>query len=81
MARAVKFTNPIDQEICEMHRRYVDAMEGDRLASLSEETKGHYLRVLKTLTEKLEIPGKPISEIVGEIMADAAPLLFRAMQG
>ena len=80
MARAVKFTNPIDQEIYEMHRRYIDAMEGGRLTSLSEETRGHYLRVLKTLTEKLEIPGKPISEIVGEIMAAAAPMLFRAMQ-
>ena len=81
MARAVKFNDPIEQEIYEIHRRYIQAMEGDRLSSLSDETKGHYLRVLKTLTEKLEIPGKPISEIVGEIMADAAPLLFRAMQG
>jgi hypothetical protein len=81
MARAVKLNDPIDQEIYEIHRRYIEAMEGDRLSSLSDETKGHYLRVLKTLTEKLEIPGKPISEIVGEIMSDAAPLLFRAMQG
>ena len=81
MARAPKFTNPKDQEIHEIHLRYIEVMEGERLASISDETKSHYLRVLKTLTEKLEIPGKPISEIVGEIMADAAPLLFRAMQG
>ena len=80
MARAVKFTSVIDQEIHEIHLRYIDAMEGDRLASISEETKGHYLRVLRTLTEKLTVPGKPLSEVVGEIMAEAAPLLFQAMQ-
>jgi len=55
-------------------------MEGDRLASISDETKTHYLRVLKTLTEKLAVPGKPLSEVVGEMMAEAATLLFQAMQ-
>jgi hypothetical protein len=27
------------------------------------------------------VPGKPLSEIVGEMMSEAAPLLFQAMQG
>jgi hypothetical protein len=80
MAREPKFTNPKDQEIHEIHLRYIEVMEGDWLASISDETKTHYLRVLKGLTEKLAVPGKPLSEVVGEMMAEAAPLLFQAMQ-
>jgi hypothetical protein len=80
MVRAPKFTNPKDQEIHEIHLRYIEVMEGERLASISDDTKSHYLRVLKTLTEKLAVPGKPLSEVVGEMMAEAAPLLFQAMQ-
>ena len=79
MARAPKFTNPKDQEIHEIHLRYIEVMS-DRLESISDETKTHYLRVLRTLTEKLAVPGKPLSEVVGEMMAEAAPLLFQAMQ-
>jgi hypothetical protein len=79
MARAGKFDNPNDQEICEIHRRYIDLMEG-RLADISDESKVHYLKVLKSLTEKLAVPGKPLPEIVGEMMSEAAPLLFMAMQ-
>ena len=73
MARAPKFTNPQDQEIHEIHLRYIEVMEGERLASISEETKSHYLRVLKSLTEKLAMPSKPLSEVVGEMMTEAAP--------
>jgi hypothetical protein len=80
MARAPKFTNPVDQEIHEIHLRYIEVMEGERLASISDETKAHYLRILTTLTEKLAVAGKPLSEVVGEMMAEAAPLLFQAMQ-
>ncbi len=79
MAAAKKCSNPKDLEIRELHRRYVAAME-DRLASISEHTKDHYLAVLKSLAGKLETPGKPLSEIVGEVMAEATPLLFQAMQ-
>jgi len=79
MARAPKFSNPRDKEIFEAHRKYVETMEA-RLESIGEEAKGHYLNVLISLTEKLAIPGKPLSEIVGEMMSEAAPLLFQAMQ-
>ena len=80
MARAPKFTDPKDQVIHEIHLRYIEVMESDRLALISDETKMHYLRALKALTEKLAVPGKPLSEVVGEMMAEAAPLLFQAMQ-
>jgi hypothetical protein len=79
MARAVKFANQRDQEIADAHRQYIEIMEA-RLESISDETKDHYLRVLKSVTEKLAVPGKPLSEVVGEMMSEAAPLLFQAMQ-
>ena len=83
MARASKsanpFTNPIDREIYEAHRRYIAVME-ERLATISEESKGHYTKILTSLADKLAVPGKPLSEIVGEMMSEAAPLLFQTMQ-
>jgi hypothetical protein len=79
MAQANKLSNPKDLEIQDLHRRYVAAME-DRLPSISDETKAHYASVLTSLTRNLETPGKPLSEIISEVMGDAAPLLFRAMQ-
>ena len=79
MARAAKFNDPRDREIFDAHRRYIETMEA-RLDTISDDTKVHYLKVLVSLTEKLAIPGKPLSEIVGEMMSEAAPLLFQAMQ-
>lgn len=80
MARAAKLSNSVDIEICEVHRRFILVMEGERLGTISDETKARYLAVLKSLTDKLAIPGKPLSEIVGEMMSETAPLLFQAMQ-
>ena len=70
MSRAVKFTSSPDQEIFDAHRKYIEAMES-RLDTISDETKAHYLKVLVSLTEKLSVPGKPLSEVVGEIMSEA----------
>ena len=80
MARSNKFSNPLDKEIYEVHRRYIQVMENERLATISDESKTHYLRVLKSLTDKLAIPGKPLSEVIGEMMSEAAPLLLQTMQ-
>lgn len=74
------FSDPVDQEIYEVHRRFIGVMEGERLSAISAETKGHYLRIMRSLADKLAVPSKPLSEIVGEIMSEAAPLLFQAMQ-
>jgi hypothetical protein len=79
MARAPKFSDPRDREIFEANRKYIETMEA-RLGTISDEAKAQYLRVLMSLTEKLAVPGKPLSEIVGEMMSEAAPLLFQAMQ-
>ncbi|HKN01815.1 MAG TPA: hypothetical protein VJX23_14970 [Candidatus Binataceae bacterium] len=80
MARAKKFTHPTDIAICEAHRRYVEVMETVRLDAISVETKERYLAVISSLTDKLAMPSKPLSEIVGEIMSEAAPFLFQSMQ-
>jgi hypothetical protein len=79
MAHASKFSNPQDQAIFDIHRRYLEVMEG-RLESINATTKEQYLKIITSLTDKLAIPSKPLSEIVGEMMSEAGPLLFQAMQ-
>ena len=79
-SRAKKFTDPTDLAIVEAHRRYIEVMEEIRLEIISAETKQKYLAVISSLTEKLAVPAKPLSEIVGEIMTEAGPFLFQAMQ-
>lgn len=80
MARKKKFTDPVDLEIVETHQRFVDVMENIRLETIDPETKKHYLKVMKSLTEKLAIPSKPLHEILAEMMAEAGPMIFQAMQ-
>ena len=80
MALKKKFTDPVDIEIVEVQRRFVDLMETVRLESMSAEMKQHYLAVMKALTEKLAMPSKPLHEILGEMMAEAGPMIFQAMQ-
>ena len=80
MARAQKFSDPLDQQIHDAHRRYLEVMEETRLATISPETKEKYLRIISALSEKLALPSKPLSEIVGEMMTEAAPFLFQTMQ-
>lgn len=80
MAHKKKFTDPVDLEIVEVQRRFVDLMENVRLETMSPEMKQHYLTVMKALTEKLAMPSKPLHEILGEMMSEAGPMIFQAMQ-
>jgi hypothetical protein len=80
MPRAKKFTDPTDLAIVEIHRRFVAAMENIRLETISPPMKQSYLMVMKSLTEKLEMPSKPLPEILGEVMTEAGPFIFQAMQ-
>ncbi len=80
MARKKKFTDPTDVEIVEIHVRFVEVMENVRLETISPEMKQRYLAVMKSLTEKLAMPSKPLHEILGEMMAEAAPMILQAMQ-
>jgi hypothetical protein len=80
VAHKKKFTDPVDIEIVEVQRRFVEVMENVRLETISPEMKQHYLTVMKSLTEKLAIPSKPLHEILAEMMAEAGPMIFQAMQ-
>jgi len=80
MARANKFSDPLDQKIHDAHRHYIEVMEDIRMGAISKETKEKYLQIISALTEKLALPSKPLSEIIGEMMAEAAPFLFQTMQ-
>ena len=80
MARGRKITDPLDQQIHDAHRRYIEVMEEIRIETISAETKEKYLHIISSLTEKLAVPSKPLSEIIGEMMTEAAPLLFQTMQ-
>lgn len=80
MARERKPTDPQVQVIFELHRRFVEVME-QRLTMVEEQTRVNYVTVMTSLTDKLAVPGKPLSEIVREIMAEAGPILFQVMQG
>lgn len=80
MGRRKRSADPKDREILAAHRRYLVVMEEQRLATLSDETKDRYLTMLTSLTAKLETPGKPLSEIMREMMAELGPLIFQAMQ-
>ena len=80
MARVRKPTDPQELAIFELHRRYVEVME-QRLTMVEERTRTSYIAVMTSLTEKLAVPGKPLSEVVREVMAEAGPILFQVMQG
>jgi hypothetical protein len=43
------FSDPVDCEIYEAHRRFVEVMEAERLATISAGTKEQYLRIMKSL--------------------------------
>jgi hypothetical protein len=80
MPRERKPADPQAQVIFEIHRRFITLME-ERLTVVEEQTRVNYVSVMKSLTEKLAVPGKPLSEIVREMMAEAGPILFQLMQG
>ncbi len=79
MARERKPSDPQARAIFELHRRFVEVME-QRLTMVEEQTRVNYVTVMTSLTDKLAVPGKPLSEIVRELMAEAGPILFQVMQ-
>ena len=74
------FDKDMDRQIIATHRRFVKAMDG-RLDSMSFESKERYFAVLATLVEKLETNGKPMREIMQEMMTEAASVILQEMQG
>jgi hypothetical protein len=70
----------IESQIRMTHERFTLAMN-DRLPGITLEQKERYFAVLSSLVVRLEDPSKPLKIILQEMMAEAAPYLFREMNG
>ena len=54
-------------------------MEG-RVPAMPLEMKERYFAVLSTLVGKLEMPEKPMREVMQEMMSEAASLILQELQ-
>lgn len=70
----------LEQQIGMTHERFTAAMRG-RVPTMTLEQKERYFAVLSGLVARLEDPEKPLRMILQEMMAEAAPYLFREMNG
>jgi hypothetical protein len=68
----------LDRQITTTHKRFMKAMEA-RLPSMRLETKESYFAVLSTLVIKLSDPEKPLREVLSEMMAETAGIIFQEM--
>ena len=75
MSAETALTAALDSDIKMTHQRFMHAMES-RLGDMAVETKERYFAVLSALVVKLETPGKPLREILQELMSEAASLIF-----
>jgi hypothetical protein len=69
----------LDREIHMTHERFVTAMEA-RLPTIPPDSKERYFGVLSLLVAKLETGGKPLREILQEMMTEAATMILHEMQ-
>jgi hypothetical protein len=70
----------LEDQIRMTHDRFVVAMN-DRLSAMTLEQKERYFAVLSGLVGRLEDAGKPLKTVLQEMMAEAAPYLFREITG
>ena len=70
----------LERQIRMTHERFTTAMNG-RLSAMDAEQKERYFAVLSGLVARLEDADKPLKMVLQEMMAEAAPYLFREMNG
>jgi hypothetical protein len=70
----------LEEQIRMTHDRFVVAMN-DRLSAMTLEQKERYFAVLSGLVGRLEDADKPLKTVLQEMMAEAAPYLFREING
>jgi len=70
----------LESQIRMTHERFTFAMN-ERLSAMTLEQKERYFAVLSTLAARLEDPAKALKVILQEMMVEAAPYLFREMNG
>ncbi len=63
-----------DKQIAATHRRFQRAMEA-RLKGMRLESKERYFAVLGALVSRLEDPGKPLRQVLQEVLMEAAPYI------
>jgi hypothetical protein len=68
----------LDGDIAMAHERFVLAMEA-RLPTLEMASKERYFAVLTVLVSKLEMPEKPLREVLAEMMAEAGRHLMEEL--
>jgi hypothetical protein len=70
----------LERQIGMTHERFTLAMN-QRVPTMSLEQKERYFAVLSGLVARLEDSGKPLKVVLQEMMAEAAPYLFREING
>ncbi len=70
----------LESQIRMTHERFSRAMVG-RLPAMTLEQKERYFAVLSSLVTRLEDADKPLKTILQEMVAEAAPYLFREING
>ena len=70
----------LESQIRMTHERFTLAMS-HRLSTMTLEQKERYFVVLSSLVGRLEDAAKPLKVILQEMMVEAAPYLFREMNG
>ncbi len=70
----------LESQILMTHERFTSAMNA-RLPTMTMEQKERYFAVLSSLVGRLEDADKPLKTVLQEMMAEAAPYLFREMNG
>ena len=70
----------LEEQIRMTHERFVHAMN-DRLPAMTLEQKERYFAVLSGLVGRLEDSAKALKTVLQEMMAEAAPYLFREING
>lgn len=68
----------LDSDISMVHQRFLVAMEG-RLPDMNLEMKERYFAMLSNLVSKLEVQEKSLRDVLREMMAESAHLLFREL--
>ena len=70
----------LESQIRMTHERFASVMN-DRLPTMTMEQKERYFAVLSGLVGRLEDTAKPLKTVLQEMMAEAAPYLFREISG
>ena len=68
----------LDKQIAATHRRFQQAME-ERLKDMRLESKERYFVVLCALVTKLEDLGKPLRQVLQQVLMEAAPYIAQEM--